>query len=61
MGFHQGAIPISLKEMTLFQGCGADDVDWAGAGVTASQFAGRLGHAQSLNVVVAAICCTRQL
>ena len=34
--------PISIKDMTLFQGFDADDVDWAGVGVTASQFVGRL-------------------
>jgi hypothetical protein len=46
---------ISVKDLTLLQGFDADDVDWAGAGVTANQFAVCLGNAQSLNVVVAVL------
>ena len=46
---------MSAKELIILLGFDADDVDWAGVGVTANQFAGCLGNAQSLSVVVAVL------
>ena len=41
---------IDLEEMFRFQGINSADVDWKGAGVTASQMGRMLGNAMSLNV-----------
>ena len=47
--------PLNVTEMAALQGFGSTDFDWKSAGVTASQFAGCLGDAQSLNLVMAII------
>ncbi len=42
---------VDINELTLLQGFDLTDVDWKGAGATASAFAAALGNAQSLNAV----------
>ena len=45
--------PLNGRDMAALQGFDEDDIDWRGAGVSASQFAACLGDAQSLNLVMA--------
>ena len=42
-----------MSELARLQGFGPDDIDWKGAGISARQYGGMLGNAQSLCVVEA--------
>ena len=43
--------PLSIADMCRLQGFDEAELDWAGAGVTARQFAACLGNAMSVNVL----------
>ena len=44
---------LTVSELGRLQGFGPNDIDWKGAGLTAHQYGGMLGNAQSLCVVEA--------
>ena len=46
---------VDIDELALLRGFGPSDIDWRGAGVTETNFAGCLGSAQSMNVCLALV------
>ena len=43
---------MDTKEMSLLMGFNESMVDWRGAGITNAQYAGMLGNAMAVNVLV---------